>query len=99
MSGNVLANFHVEKILNNNTNRKTVSILGEFRENNKTEQAVIVLEKKAFREEEFVEDKYFKEVSRTEEQFVNDIYGNYELSPGEEFNSESKYFGEFQTRG
>lgn len=85
MNGNGLQNFKVERILSNNTNRKTVCLLGHFDE--KTENALVVLEKKAFSDQDFDDSRYFVDVTRLEELFVNDIYGNYELLPNQDLNS------------
>lgn len=86
MSDHVLANYRVDRILSNNTNRKTVVLLGHFTESAE-EQAIVVLEKKSFTEEELLDGRYIEKVVRIDEQFVNDIYGNYELVPGEDLNS------------
>lgn len=84
----VLANFQVDRLLSNNTNRKTVSILGHFSDGSADESAIVVLEKKAFTETALQDDKYFSRIVRCDEQFVNDIYGNYEVVPDVELNSE-----------
>lgn len=84
----VLANFQVDRLLSNNTNRKTVSILGHFSDGSPDESAIVVLEKKAFTETALQDDKYFSRIVRCDEQFVNDIYGNYEVVPDVELNSE-----------
>lgn len=86
MSDHVLANFHVDRLLSNNTNRKTVSVLGWFKDSPE-EKAIVVLEKKAFTETSLLEDGYFRKVVRVDEQFINDIYGNYELVPDVDLNS------------
>lgn len=88
MSENVLANFKVDRLLSNNTNRKTVSLLGHFSDEKPEEKAIVVLEKKAFSDADFAENRYFKESVGLEEQFVNDIYGNYELLANQQLNSE-----------
>lgn len=80
--------FKVDRILSNNTNRKTVCLLGHYSDRPE-ESTLVVLEKKAFSEQDFNESQYFARVVGLEEQFVNDIYGNYELLPDQELNSES----------
>lgn len=108
MTENVLAKFQVVRILSNNTNRKTAVLLGTFADDDIKEdeqsRAIVVLEKKAFVAEDFSQDgaQYIAQIVRTEEQFVNDIYGNYEIVPGEQLNS--KFTGQssipaFPTRG
>lgn len=89
MNDHVLAKFQVVRILSNNTNRKTAVLLGTFDDAQDEEsRAIVVLEKKAFVAEDFSKDgQYISQIVRTEEQFVNDIYGNYEIVPGEKLNS------------
>lgn len=47
----------------------------------------MVLEKKAFSDTDFEANKYFTQSKQLDEQFTNDIYGNYELWPDQELNS------------
>uniref|UniRef100_A0A1A9US50 m7GpppX diphosphatase n=1 Tax=Glossina austeni TaxID=7395 RepID=A0A1A9US50_GLOAU len=47
-----LANFHLQRILNNNTRNKSIALLGCFPEQSDTDKAVVILEKQAFRESE-----------------------------------------------
>lgn len=83
----MLANFKVDRLLSNNTNRKTVCLLGYFSDKPEGEKAIVVLEKKAFSDTDFEANRYFTQSQQLDEQFVNDIYGNYELWPDQELNS------------
>ncbi|XP_049882294.1 m7GpppX diphosphatase [Pectinophora gossypiella] len=74
-----LQDFIPEKILNNNTNRKTVCVQGKFKE--KSGVGLILFEKNAFKEEELNNTGYFSEDSELRTFFQNDIYGNYECFP------------------
>lgn len=75
-----LSTFKLEKILHNNTNRKTVCLKGKF--DSKNGDALILLEKTAFAEENLKEDSdYFTKNSSLEKVFHNDIYGNYNYFP------------------
>uniref|UniRef100_A0A1B0GEB2 m7GpppX diphosphatase n=1 Tax=Glossina morsitans morsitans TaxID=37546 RepID=A0A1B0GEB2_GLOMM len=47
-----LANFHLQRILNNNTRNKSITLLGCFPEQSDTDKAVVIFEKQAFRESE-----------------------------------------------
>lgn len=83
-----LKDFVVEKILNNNTNRKTVCVVGKFK--NKSGVALISFEKNAFKEEELSEseDGYFSSETNLRTFFQNDIYGNFECFPRQALNGD-----------
>lgn len=74
-----LKDFVLEKILNNNTNRKTVCVQGKFKD--KSGVALVILEKNAFKEE-LDNNGYFSVDSELRTFFQNDIYGNFECFPG-----------------
>ncbi|KAJ8705984.1 hypothetical protein PYW07_010761 [Mythimna separata] len=74
-----LKDFELEKILNNNTVRKTVCVQGKFKD--KSGVALIVLEKNAFTEEVLDNEGYFSVDTELKTFFQNDIYGNYECFP------------------
>ncbi|KAL4707522.1 hypothetical protein ACJJTC_000274 [Scirpophaga incertulas] len=74
-----LKDFIPEKILNNNSSRKTVCIQGKF--NGKNGVALILLEKNAFKQEDLNESGYFSKETKLITYFQNDIYGNYECYP------------------
>ncbi|KAI5638260.1 scavenger mRNA decapping enzyme c-term binding domain-containing protein [Phthorimaea operculella] len=74
-----LKDFIPEKILNNNTNRKTVCVQGKFKD--KSGVGLILLEKNAFKEEELDNSGYFSVDCELRTFFQNDIYGNFECFP------------------
>lgn len=79
-----LSAFQVDEIVHNNTNRKTVCLRGTFE--SQPGAALILLEKSAFAEENFLGDAaaggYFHaEKDTLQKVFHNDIYGNYEYYP------------------
>lgn len=82
----LLKDFVPSKILNNNTNRKIVCVLGNFKD--KSGDALVILEKNAFKEEELNEKGYFSEDSELRTFFQNDIYGNYVCFPNSSINGE-----------
>jgi m7GpppX diphosphatase len=83
---NDLSTFKLEKILHNNTNRKTVCLKGTFA--SKNGDALVFLEKTAFAEENLKEDSdYFTNSSSLKKVFQNDIYGNYNYFPQVNLNS------------
>ncbi|XP_022828617.1 m7GpppX diphosphatase [Spodoptera litura] len=79
-----LKDFILEKILNNNTNRKTVCVLGKFKD--KSGVALVILEKNAFKEEDLDNEGYFSVDTELKTFFENDIYGNYECFPRSSIN-------------
>lgn len=80
-----LSTFKFEKVLSNNTNRKTVCLQGSFESSDGV--GIILLEKTAFEEGDFKEDSdYFSASSSLKKLFHNDIYGNYEYFPKLELN-------------
>ncbi|KPJ19136.1 Scavenger mRNA-decapping enzyme DcpS [Papilio machaon] len=79
-----LKDFIPVKILNNNTNRKTVCIQGTYKD--KTGVALVLLEKNAFKEEDLDNKGYFSEDTKLRTFFKNDIYGNFECFPLPEIN-------------
>lgn len=81
-----LKDFELEKILNNNTVRKTVCVQGKFKD--KSGVALIVLEKNAFTEEVLDNEGYFSVDTELKTFFQNDIYGNYECFPRPALNGE-----------
>lgn len=79
-----IKDFVLEKILSNNTNRKTVCALGKFKD--KSGVALVLLEKNAFKEEELDGNGYFSVDTTLCKFFQNDIYGNYECFPRSSIN-------------
>ncbi|CAG9834670.1 unnamed protein product [Diabrotica balteata] len=74
-----LSTFNISEILSNNTNRKTVCLRGSF--DSKDGEAVVILEKSAFVEEDLKTKEYFNKSSLLEKTFQNDIYGDYHYFP------------------
>lgn len=87
-----LTDFKLEKILNNNTNRKLVCLLGTFPSISDTEKVVIILEKTCFAEKNLQTDEenitigYFSDKVITQTEFINNIYGSFNLLPPSELN-------------
>ncbi|XP_019874062.2 m7GpppX diphosphatase [Aethina tumida] len=80
-----LSEFKLDKIINNNTNRKSVCLKGTFA--SKTGDALVLLEKTAFAEESLLKDNsYFSKDCSLEKIFHNDIYGDYRYFPKVELN-------------
>lgn len=80
-----LSNFVVNRILSNNPQRKTVFVEGIFKD--KDGKAVLLLEKQAFNESFLTSLSGYSELK---EQFVNDIYGNYECFADPKINSKCR---------
>lgn len=96
-----LSDFEATKVLNNNSNRKTVCILGRFK--NMADDALLLLEKKAFANSQLQSKAdanscgdadlgYFSPQTKLRKEFQNDIYGNYECFPMPEINSNKHFF-------
>lgn len=80
-----LSTFKFEKVLSNNTNRKTICLQGSFGSSDGV--GIVFLEKTAFQETYFKEEsEYFNANSSLKKLFHNDIYGNYEYFPKLELN-------------
>ncbi|KAK9885954.1 hypothetical protein WA026_013830 [Henosepilachna vigintioctopunctata] len=81
-----LSKFRLDKILNNNSSRKVVSLKGNFE--GSSGDAVVILEKTTFSEDTLrSESDYFNEKSYLQKVFHNDIYGNYHFFPKIELNA------------
>lgn len=86
-----LSEFKLDKIINNNTNRKSVCLKGTFA--SKTGDALVLLEKTAFAEESLLKDNsYFSKDCSLEKIFHNDIYGDYRYFPKVELNGMFFFF-------
>ncbi|XP_013774663.1 m7GpppX diphosphatase-like [Limulus polyphemus] len=75
-------NFHLTKILNQNSSTKSIFVEGRF--GNDIRPAVILLEKTSF-VDEAIKKMLCKDMT-VKQQFHNDIYGSYEGFPSAEFN-------------
>lgn len=128
-----LSTFQVDLILQNNTRNKSITLLGCFPSISKTDKAIVILEKLAFRENEVLAGKqegeageiaqnpqednsanevekkdsldnskediksisssegssasYFCPDLKVHKEFINNIYGNYRLTPPADLNS------------
>lgn len=91
-----LTKFRLERILSNNSQSKTICIVGEFVDSG--QRAIVIFEKSAFTEEnvrtssESENDNsvsFFASSTELKEVFVNDIYGNFDCIPSAEINSKS----------
>lgn len=80
-----LSNFKLIKVLKNSTNCKLICLLGYFPDISSENQAVIILEKKAFTEDTI--SQYFTDDAQLNVQFINDIYSNLEYLPNVDLNS------------
>lgn len=78
-----LSKFQPDRLLSNNTDRKTVCVLGKFQHLSGEDQAIIILEKSAFTEEQVLsgdtQKNFFQFVATLNKEFVNDIYGCFTL--------------------
>jgi Scavenger mRNA decapping enzyme (DcpS) N-terminal len=65
------SDFKPDRILSNNTNRKTITIVGKFPSLSTENQAIILLEKSAFTEENTAPGGLFTVDTGFKEEFVN----------------------------
>ncbi|CAO1365800.1 unnamed protein product [Diamesa serratosioi] len=75
-----LNQFKLDRILFNDSAKKTIGLLGKFENISDADQGIVILEKLSFAEEHFtseVEEDSFLKNANLEEIFRNDIYGNY----------------------
>ncbi|XP_030374012.1 m7GpppX diphosphatase [Scaptodrosophila lebanonensis] len=89
-----LTKFKLKRILNNNSVRKTIALLGTFPDNDESAAAVVIFEKHAYREsdvatgapsnEEPLKPSYFSTDLSVRTDFVNNIYGSYHCVPASE---------------
>lgn len=80
------SDFKVQKVLSNNTQRKTICLQGSFKSLDGT--GIVLLEKTAFEEGNLTSEdsEYFSGESTLKKHFHNDIYGNYDCFPKVELN-------------
>lgn len=86
-----LKKFKLSKILSNNTNRKTVVLLGAFPDLSEDDLALVILEKSAFTEENVSTENdknYFLNFQKVDNDLVNNIYGSYRCYPNGDLNGE-----------
>lgn len=98
-----LSKFRLERILNNNSKSKTICVLGTFpsqQSADTTEPAIVVLEKTAFTEIDVrthsdddddglntIQPRFFSLETQLKQEFINDIYGNFQCFPIPAINS------------
>lgn len=87
-----ISKFKLTKILNNNTFRKTIALLGTFPDLSESDQAVIVFERNAFAESEVQTDtgktdkSIFSPKTKTNVDFINNVYGSFQCIPDSDLN-------------
>ncbi|XP_015123992.1 m7GpppX diphosphatase [Diachasma alloeum] len=80
-----IANFQVKNILRNDTTNKRIAVQGLFK--GRSENALIVLEKKIFPEErEILQEGFFDSNSSSKKIYRNDIYRGYDWFPMKQHN-------------
>ena len=85
-----LSNFEMKQVLNINNTSKSIFLEGAFK--GYDSQAVVILEKKTFPEEElFLKRGFFNEGSIIRKLFNNDVYGKYECFPTREYNGKNHF--------
>lgn len=96
-----LSTFQLERILSNNSKAKTICVLGTFPSKKSaeiTEQAIVVLEKTVFTDNDVntlaandvtdgTQRRYFSVDTQIKQDFINDIYGNFQCFPIPAINS------------
>lgn len=98
-----LSTFQLERILTNNSKSKSICVLGKFPSQQSAdlmEPAIVVLEKIAFTENDVntltdderddqnaIERRYFSFETQIKQEFINDIYGNFQCFPMPAINS------------
>lgn len=80
--------FILKRVLNNNSNRKMICVLGHFQDLSNTDLALIILEKKSFTEADVQceETGIFSNQSCFKKEFINDIYGNFDCLTNPDIN-------------
>ncbi|XP_053969581.1 m7GpppX diphosphatase [Anastrepha ludens] len=91
-----LSTFNLTRILQNNTLRKTIALLGTFPDVSATDVAVVLLEKQAFKErdvqtarEQIADEapRIFSNALQVQTEFINNIYGSFQCVPNAELNA------------
>ncbi|KAH8295354.1 hypothetical protein KR018_010401 [Drosophila ironensis] len=87
-----LSKFRLKRILSNNSVRKSISLLGTFPDLSETDDAIVVFEKNAYRESDVSTEtpkedspkkpSYFSDDLKVATEFVNNIYGSFQVVPG-----------------
>lgn len=78
-----ISQFLPDRILSIDSTRKSVTVLGKFKDLSEEHQAIIILEKSAFTEEQVLSGdtskNFFHFIDTLNKEFHNDIYGNFTL--------------------
>uniref|UniRef100_A0A034W744 m7GpppX diphosphatase n=1 Tax=Bactrocera dorsalis TaxID=27457 RepID=A0A034W744_BACDO len=91
-----LAKFKLTRILQNNTLRKTIALLGTFPDVSENDIAVLLLEKQAFKERDVQTEldnisepapRIFSDSLQVNTEFINNIYGSFQCVPSSELNN------------
>ncbi|XP_039970829.1 m7GpppX diphosphatase [Bactrocera tryoni] len=91
-----LAKFKLTRILQNNTLRKTIALLGTFPDVSEDDVAVLLLEKQAFKERDVQTEldniseptpRIFSDSLQVNTEFINNIYGSFQCVPSSELNN------------
>ncbi|EFN79752.1 m7GpppX diphosphatase [Harpegnathos saltator] len=81
-----LSDFNVTRVLQNNCARKLICVEGTFKD--RADPAIVLLEQKSFPSDKVSLKKgFFSEKTIYQKNCANDIYGNYDCFPAEEYNS------------
>ncbi|XP_055902887.1 m7GpppX diphosphatase [Eupeodes corollae] len=86
-----ISKFKLTKILNNNTVRKSIALLGTFPDISEVDQALVIFEKNAFTESDVQTDgstdkSFFSSKTKTNVEFLNNIYGSFQCIPESDLN-------------
>lgn len=81
-----LSSFVVTRVLQNNCSRKLICVEGIFED--REDPAIVLLEQKSFPNDKvFLKKGFFSEKTIYQKNCANDVYGNYDCFPAEEYNS------------
>ncbi|XP_055853182.1 m7GpppX diphosphatase [Episyrphus balteatus] len=86
-----ISKLKLTKILNNNTVRKSIALLGTFPDISESDQALVIFEKNAFTESDVqtdanAEKSFFSPKTKTNVEFINNIYGSFQCIPEGDLN-------------
>ncbi|SPP83154.1 m7GpppX diphosphatase [Drosophila guanche] len=86
-----ISKFRLKRILNNNSVRKSISLLGTFPDLSETDEAIVVFEKNAYQESDIsteaaskespAKPSYFSAELKVNTEFINNIYGSFQVVP------------------
>ncbi|XP_001359051.3 m7GpppX diphosphatase [Drosophila pseudoobscura] len=83
-----ISKFRLKRILQNNSVRKSIALLGTFPDLSETDDAIVVFEKNAYQESDVSTSKelpakpsYFSAELKVDTEFINNIYGSFQVVP------------------